>query len=143
MKLNSCENKAYRTAKLEHLINETSYSYKLNSEGEIEVSDVTGEPIMIEESRSHKIFIPFRYNMVSQAQLQKLQYISNVWNQDCIFTIKTYDNITPVVSDRVIIEDNAYTIDNIYKEFNDSTASMFNEWGYAITYIGLKGAISL
>ena len=49
MKLNSCENKAYRTAKLEHLINETSYSYKLNSNGEIEVANLIPGKYYIQE----------------------------------------------------------------------------------------------
>lgn len=143
MNLNSHENRAFRQAKLEQTITETSTNYKYDGNGEVEIDDVTGEPIMVEESRSHKVFIPFRYNMMSQAQIQKIQYIANVWNQDCIFTIKTYDPIDPKSTDRVVINDQVYTIDNIYKEFNDSTAGMFNTGGYCITYIGLKGAVSL
>ena len=105
--------------------------------------DARGEAVVIKDKRKTKIYTTFRYNMVDQASIDKNQYISNIWNQDATFTIKTYDPIDPVITDRVIVQDKVYTITNIYKDFDDSTASMFNDGGYYVTYLGLKGAVSL
>ena len=143
MEMNQRENRSFRTAKLERTITEKYIEYIYDAEGNIDVDDATGEPLTKEVSKSYKIFVPFKYNLVNQAQLQKLQYISNVWNQDCTFTIKTYDNIDISATDRIIINDKAYTIDNVYKDLNDSSASMFAFKGYCTIYIGLKGSISL
>lgn len=143
MEMNQRENRAFRTAKLERTITEKYIEYIYDEQGNIDVDDATGEPLTKEVSKSYKIFVPFKYNLVNQAQLQKLQYISNIWNQDCTFTIKTYDNIDISSTDRVIINDKAYTIDNVYKDLNDSSASMFAFKGYCTIYIGLKGSISL
>ena len=143
MEMNQRENRSFRTAKLERTITEKYIEYIYDAEGNIDVDDATGEPLTKEVSKSYKIFVPFKYNLVNQAQLQKLQYISNIWNQDCTFTIKTYDSIDISATDRIIINDKAYTIDNVYKDLNDSSASMFAFKGYCTIYIGLKGSISL
>ena len=142
MKLLTRNERQYRRAKLEQILIEESEEYVYDENGDVKV-DEFGEPETKKEKRKTKIYTTFRYNMVDQASIDKNQYISNIWNQDATFTIKTYDPIDPVITDRVIVKDKVYTITNIYKDFDDSTASMFNDGGYYVTYLGLKGAISL
>jgi len=140
MNLNSHENRQFRKAKLEQTLVQTITRYEEDEDGNI-IVDEFGDPVVVEETTKNKVFTVFRYNIASQAQLQKVQYIQNYWNQDSTFTIKTYDGIDPQTTDRIIINDIAYSIDNIYKEYNDSTAGMFNTGGFCTTYIALKGSI--
>lgn len=139
MKLLSRNERQYRKAKLEQTLIEECEEYKYDENGNVEV-DAFGEAVTTKDKRKTKIFVSFKYNMVDQASIDKNQYISNIWNQDAIFTIKTYDGINPQMTDRIIIEDKCYSITNIYKDFDDSTASMLNNGGFYVTYIGLKGA---
>lgn len=132
----------YRMGKLEQVLIEECEEYEYDDNGDILI-DEFGEAVVKKEKRKSKIYTTFRYNMVDQASIDKNQYISNIWTQDTTFTIKTYDPIDPVITDRIIINDKVYTIGNIYKDFDDSTASMFNDGGYYVTYLALKGAVSL
>lgn len=143
MKLITRAGKAFRNAKLEHTTVEEITIYKYDEEGNIELDPETGEALTETEKKKSTVFSRFKYNLVDQTTLEKQRYLTNVWNQDCTFTIKTYDGIDPLITDRVIINDKAYTITNIYKDFDDSTASMYNDGGFYVIYIGLKGATSL
>lgn len=134
--------KQYRKAKLEHTIIEESSDYVYDESGDVVLDDL-GEALTTNEKKKTLVFTSFRYNIVDQTVLEKNQYIRNVWNQDCTFTIKTSDNIEPAITDRIIINDKAYSITNIYKHFDDSTASMYDCKGFYVIYIGLKGAVSL
>ena len=139
MKLLSRNERQYRKAKLEQILIEETEEYEYDSNGD-KMVDEFGEAIIKKDKRKTKVFISFKYNMVDQASIDKNQYISNIWNQDATFTIKTYDGINPQMTDRIIIEDKCYSITNIYKDFDDSTASMLDNGGFYVTYIGLKGA---
>ena len=143
MNLLTRNGRTYRNAKLEHTIIEEISEYKYDEDGNIVIDPETGEPEEAVKKIKNTIFTGFKYNVVNQAAIEKTQYISNVWNQDATFTIKTYDPIDPTITDRVVISDRVYNIVNIYKDFDDSTAGMFGELGYYVIYIGLKGATTL
>ena len=143
MNLLSRNGRTYRSAKLEHTNVEEYSEYLYDDNGELVLNPETGEPEVAVKKVKTTLFTGFKYNLVNQATLEKTQYITNVWNQDANFTIKTFDPIDPAITDRVIIDDKAYNIVNIYKDFDDSTAGMFGSLGYYVTYIGLKGTVTL
>lgn len=138
MMFNSHEKRAYRKAKLETALEEEAQTYKTDAEGNIMLDD-NGDPEIITIKSRRKIFIPFTYNRVTSAFLDKQQAMGNFLTNAGEFIIYTNDPIEPRTNDRVIIQDQVFTINGITKEVNDSTCSMFGDNGYCLTYLTLQG----
>lgn len=117
--------------------------FKLYYKKEISLTD-DWEPETTIITYKTPVDIEFNYTEVDPNDQEKLLVIDGIWGKSGSLIIKTFDNISPKqyseeskekMSDRVLIEDKFYTIEQVYTEINKNT--MLNGADYT-TYLLLR-----